>query len=84
MWVLARLKSIRRIKDFAQELNKLGIPIQVKENGKCSKCRQKIGYLRSEKNLCSVYPCLNSNCGNFCDYSTIKETWEKMEMSQLG
>ncbi len=70
-------KAIRRIMDFAEELNKLEIPIIVHQAMRCRKCRQRIGRISNSE--ASAYPCLNGNCGNFSDYHTIKATWEKIE-----
>ena len=74
------MKSLRKILDFADELNKLDIPIIVHQGMKCSRCHQRIGRISNEYG--SAYPCLNVNCGNFSDYHTIKATWEKLEAVQ--
>ncbi len=74
------MKSLRKILDFADELNKLDIPIIVHQGMKCSRCRQRIGRLLNDNS--AAYPCLNVNCGNFSDYHTIKTIWEKMEAVQ--
>lgn len=69
-------KAIRRIMDFAEELNKLEIPIIVHQAMRCRRCRQQIGKISNDH--AAAYPCLNANCGSFSDYHTIKGTWEKL------